>query len=83
MKEELFTKQLNARSEKVTCETDLCNTQQIASLFSTGQFLYKTSPSHIKNRQKHAMKLAEGITESLVFQDKAIRESADANQLAT
>lgn len=29
------------------------------------------------------MKLAEGITESLVFQDKAIRESADANQLAT
>lgn len=57
--------------------------QQIASLFSTGQILFKTSPWHIKNRQKHAMKLAEGITESLVFQDKAIRESADANQLVT
>lgn len=35
-----------------------------------GQILFKTGPSQIKNRQKHATKLAEGVTESLIFQEK-------------
>lgn len=34
------------------------------------QILFKTGPSQIKNRQKHATKLAEGITKSLIFQKK-------------
>lgn len=48
-----------------------------------GQILFKTGASQIKNRQKHAAKLAEGVTESLIFQDKAVRESAAANQSVT
>lgn len=52
----------------------------------TDQILSKTGPSQIKNRQKHATKLAEGVNSITDFpgeKDKAIRERAAANKLVT
>lgn len=34
------------------------------------QILFIIGSSQIKNRQKHATKLAEGVIESLIFQEK-------------
>jgi len=55
------------------------------------QFVFKTGPSWIKRRQNSATKLAEGVTELLIFphfetdqeKDKAITESAPVNHFIT